>query len=382
MSVEFLASSFASIGVELELQIIDLSDLDLSSGASFLLQHLQSPPKKITVTPELTESMIEIAIGVFDDWIECFQTSCEVQKLFISASDRLNIGISGGGAHPFQRWQQRRISDNVRFQRVSSLYGYLAKQFTVFGQHVHIGCTSGDQALRLLHGLNRYVPHFIALSASSPFLQGSFTSFHSSRLNSIAAFPLSGRAPFFTDWNRFNSEFYKPMLGTGIVESMKDFYWDIRPKPQYGTIELRVCDTPLTLFDATLIAGYLQLICRHLEKEQTMPLEQEYMVYSFNRFQACRFGLEGTYIDPVTRSPTTIRQSLRDTLDRLETSIVKGWSDETLVQLIHEKVQKGTDAAILMDKHSHTGTMEDIVLYAMQLFRQPFSHRVLGHCTP
>lgn len=382
MSVEFLASSFASIGVELELQIIDLSDLDLSSGASFLLQHLQSPPKKITVTPELTESMIEIAIGVFDDWIECFQTSCEVQKLFISASDRLNIGISGGGAHPFQRWQQRRISDNVRFQRVSSLYGYLAKQFTVFGQHVHIGCTSGDQALRLLHGLNRYVPHFIALSASSPFLQGSFTSFHSSRLNSIAAFPLSGRAPFFTDWDRFNSEFYKPMLGTGIVESMKDFYWDIRPKPQYGTIELRVCDTPLTLFDATLIAGYLQLICRHLEKEQTMPLEQEYMVYSFNRFQACRFGLEGTYIDPVTRSPTTIRQSLRDTLDRLETSIVQGWSDETLVQLIHEKVQKGTDAAILMDKHSHTGTMEDIVLYAMQLFRQPFSHRVLGHCTP
>lgn len=376
MNIEFVASSFASIGVELELQIIDLSDLDLSSGASFLLQHLQSPPEKIAVTPELTESMIEIALGVFDDWIGCFQTACEVQKLFIAASDRLNIGISGGGAHPFQRWQQRRISDNVRFQRVSSLYGYLAKQFTVFGQHVHIGCTSGDQALRLLHGLNRYVPHFIALSASSPFLQGSFTSFHSSRLNSIAAFPLSGRAPFFTEWERFNSEFYKPMLSTGIVESMKDFYWDIRPKPQYGTIELRVCDTPLTLFDATLIAGYLQLICRYLEKEQTMPLEQEYMVYSFNRFQACRFGLEGTYIDPVTRAPTTIGQSLLDTLGCLKQSVVQGWSDEALLQLILEKVQQGTDAAILMDKYSHTGTMEDVVLYAMQLFRQPFSHRV------
>lgn len=376
MSVEFRASSFASIGVELELQLIDLSDLDLSSGASFLLQNLQSPPEKITVTPELTESMIEIAIGVFDDWMECFETACEVRKLFVSASDQLNIGICGGGAHPFQRWQQRRISDSVRFQRVSSLYGYLAKQFTVFGQHVHIGCTGGDQALRLLHSLNRYVPHFIALSASSPFLQGSCTSFQSSRLNSIAAFPLSGRAPFFTEWERFNTDFYEPMLSTGIVESMKDFYWDIRPKPQYGTIELRVCDTPLTLYDATLIAGYLQLICRFLDSEQAMPIEREYMVYTFNRFQACRFGLEGTYIDPVTRQPTTIGQSLLATLESLKQSVVNGRSDETLVQLLFEKVQNSTDANILMEKYSHTGTMEDVVLYAMQLFRQPFAHRV------
>ena len=114
----------------------------------------------------------------------------------------------------------------------------------MFGQHVHIGVPNGDEALWLLHALSRYVPHFIALSASSPFVQGVDTGFHSARLNSVFAFPLSGRAPFVLSWDGFG-EFFKKMTSTGVVQSMKDFYWDIRPKPEYGTIELRVCPSRL-----------------------------------------------------------------------------------------------------------------------------------------
>lgn len=112
----------------------------------------------------------------------------------------------------------------------------------MFGQHVHVGCGSGDDALFLLHSLNRYVPHFIALSASSPYFQGRDTLFNSARLNSVFAFPLSGRAPFLLRWADFERDYFARMEDTGIVKSMKDFYWDIRPKPEYGTIELRVCD--------------------------------------------------------------------------------------------------------------------------------------------
>ena len=98
---------------------------------------------------------------------------------------------AGGGTHPFQDWSERRIFDKPRFQEISALYGYLSKQFTVFGQHVHIGCPGPDQALVLLHGLSRFIPHLIALSASSPFVQGTDTGFQSARLNSVFAFPLS-----------------------------------------------------------------------------------------------------------------------------------------------------------------------------------------------
>src|SRR5574337_1309661 len=103
---------------------------------------------------------------------------------------------------------------------------------------VHIGCPGPDVALYLLHSLSRFLPHFIALSASSPFVQGVDTGFDSARLNSVFAFPLSGRAPFVETWTDFQT-FFEKMTATGVVESMKDFYWDIRPKPEYGTVEVR-----------------------------------------------------------------------------------------------------------------------------------------------
>ena len=182
-----------------------------------------------------------------------------------------------------------------------------------------MGCASGDDALFLLHSLSRYVPHFIALSASSPFFQGVDTMFDSARLNSVFAFPLSGRAPFTLSWDDFANNYFTKMEATGVVKSMKDFYWDIRPKPEYGTIELRVCDTPLTVERAAALACYLQAICRRLlERVEPLPTEDDYLVYTFNRFQACRFGLDGTMVDPRTRESLTIREDILATLRHVE----------------------------------------------------------------
>jgi carboxylate-amine ligase len=194
----------------------------------------------------------------------------------VAAGDRLNVGVCGGGTHPFQHWSERKIFSKPRFKEVSALYGYLAKQFTIFGQHIHVGCESGDDAMFLLHSLNRYVPQFIALAASSPFVQRRDTLFHSARLNSVFAFPLSGRAPFTLSWDAFERGYFTRMEHTGIVKSMKDFYWDIRPKPEYGTIELRVCDTPLTVERAAALAVYLQALChRLLRREDPAPSEDD-----------------------------------------------------------------------------------------------------------
>jgi carboxylate-amine ligase len=166
--------------------------------------------------------------------------------------------------------------------------------------------------------LSRYVPHFIALSASSPYVQGQDTGFDSARLNSVFAFPLSGRAPFVHSWEEFGAYFDK-MTATGVVQSMKDFYWDIRPKPEFGTIELRVCDTPLTVDKAAALACYLQCICRQLREERPFePSEDDYLVYTFNRFQACRFGLDGEIVDPKTKQRSRLRDDILRTLVRLD----------------------------------------------------------------
>jgi carboxylate-amine ligase len=147
-------------------------------------------------------------------------------------------------------------------------------------------------------------------------VQGQDTAFDSARLNSVFAFPLSGRAPFVLTWDEFGQYFDK-MTRTGVVKSMKDFYWDIRPKPEYGTIEVRVFDTPLTIERAAALAGYVQSLAAWFLAEQPfMPQEDDYLVYTYNRFQACRFGLDAVYVDPATGQHMPLREHLLH-LDRI-----------------------------------------------------------------
>jgi carboxylate-amine ligase len=220
----------------------------------------------------------------------------------------------------------------------------------------------------LLHALNRYVPHFIALSGSSPFLQGADTSFQSARLNSVFAFPLSGRAPFLLSWNAFAEDYFERMAGTGIVKSMKDFYWDLRPKPEYGTIELRVCDTPLSVERAAALACYLQALCSYLlAGEEPPPREDDYLVYNYNRFQACRFGLDGTLVHPQRHEAVVLRDDILATLRRLEPHFAALGSTGALEQLRRD-IHLGSDADYLREAFRQGGSREAVVDAALDRF--------------
>jgi glutamate---cysteine ligase / carboxylate-amine ligase len=365
----FAPSQPLTFGVELELQLASLSDFNLTAASPDLLHLLERKPFPGNVTPEITESMIEINSSVHARYGPLLAELAEIRDTLVAAGDMLNIGICGGGTHPFQHWSEQKIFSKPRFQHLSSLYGYLAKQFTVFGQHVHIGCASGDDALFLLHSLSRYIPHFIALSASSPFVQGHDSLFDSARLNSVFAFPMSGRAPFMLKWDEFEHVYFAKMERTGIIKSMKDFYWDIRPKPEYGTIELRVCDTPLTVERAAALAGYLQALCRHLlEREEPPPSEDDYLVYNYNRFQACRFGLDGTVTHPKTYETLSLREDILTTLRLMEPHADALGSYEALRSLAD--VARGTnDATYLRQQYEAQGSAEGMVNAAIERFR-------------
>jgi len=366
----FAQSQSLTMGVELELQLVSLSDFDLVAASPDMLELLGRAPFPGNVTPEITESMIEINSSVHTHHGELLEELREIRDTLLRAGDLLNVGVCGGGTHPFQQWSQRKIFSKPRFREVSALYGYLAKQFTVFGQHVHIGCGSGDEALFLLHALNRYIPHFIALSSSSPFLQGSDTRFNSARLNSVFAFPLSGRAPFLLSWDAFERDYFTRMENTGIVKSMKDFYWDLRPKPEYGTIELRVCDTPLTVERAAALACYLQALCRHLlERNEPPPQEDDYLVYNYNRFQACRFGLDGTLVHPQSHETVSLREDILTTLRHLEPH-ARALGSEAALEHLYNETHTGSDAAFLRAAHERGGSAEAIVDAALRRFRE------------
>ncbi|SAL48794.1 carboxylate-amine ligase [Caballeronia peredens] len=348
----FINSEPFTFGVELEIQVVNTHDYDLTRAASDLMRLIKDEKIPGNITPEITESMIELSTGICTTHEQAVTDLRTIRDTLVAAADQLNVGLAGGGTHAFQQWSDRQIYDAPRFQYISELYGYLAKQFTVFGQHVHIGCPDPNSALFLLHSMSRYIPHFIALSASSPYIQGVDTGFHSARLNSVFAFPLSGRAPFVLTWDSFE-EYFSKMVNTGVVNSMKDFYWDIRPKPGFGTIEVRVMDTPLSVDRAAAIACYIQTLSRYLLLDKPLtPAEDDYLVYTFNRFEACRFGLEGMCIHPQTGERRTIGEDILATLDVLAphaealgsqaalaqvADIARGMNDATWLRSVFDK---------------------------------------------
>jgi len=357
MSLEaFHHSEPLTLGVELELQLVNTNDYDLAPYAEDMLRLMKKTPLPGSVVPEMTNSMIEISTGICHSASEVVGQLTPIRDALVKSADKLNIAVVGGGTHP-------------RFRELSELYGYLSKQFTIFGQHVHIGCPSANAALLMLHRMSRYIPHFIALSASSPYVQGQDTAFDSARLNSVFAFPLSGRAPFALTWEDFTAYFDK-MTRTGVVKSMKDFYWDIRPKPEFGTIEIRVFDTPLTIERAAALAGYVQSLgAWFLADEPFMPQEDDYLVYTYNRFQACRFGMEAVYVDPATGDHMPLREHILMTMDKIAGHAAAHGASNAL-HLLRTDTQAGqNDARWLRDRQRQEQLLAEVSRQAAQRFR-------------
>jgi carboxylate-amine ligase len=316
-TLEFAISQPLTVGVELELQCLNSRDYDLSTSAQEILELVKEMPCGGVVKPEITQSMIEINSDIHHRHDTLLANLQGMRDVLVDKASLLNERISGGGSHAFQMWSERRVFEHERYAQLWERYGYLAKQFTVFGQHVHIGCANGDDAVRLLHRMSYYIPAFIALSASSPYYQSQDTLFSSSRLTSISAFPLSGTMPFLRSWEEFCG-YYHEMESLGIVASMKDFYWDIRPKPEYGTIELRICDTPLTVETAAALAAFAQTLAHWMNSEPAKFADPRiYLPYRYNRFQAARYGLRGQFIDAVARSQHELGEMISVTIDRL-----------------------------------------------------------------
>lgn len=366
----FQHSEALTLGVELELQLVNTHDYDLAPYADDMLRLMRKHKLPGSVVPEITSSMIEISTGICRSPTQVLQELGQIRDALVQCSNKLNIAVVGGGTHPFQQWHERRIYDKPRFRQVSELYGYLSKQFTIFGQHVHVGCPDADSALLMLHRMSRYIPHFIALSASSPFVQGQDTAFDSARLNSVFAFPLSGRAPFSLTWDEFSAYFDK-MSRTGVVNSMKDFYWDIRPKPEFGTIEIRVFDTPLSIERAAALSGYVQALAAWFLQEQPfMPAEDDYLVYTYNRFQACRFGLDAIYVDPASGEHLPLREHILLTLAQVERHATTPGAADAIERLRHSAERGHNDARWLRECHAREHLLAEVTRQASEQFRR------------
>ncbi|EOU9608453.1 YbdK family carboxylate-amine ligase [Cronobacter dublinensis] len=357
----FAASEPYTLGVELELQVVSPPGYNLSQESSTLISALENRVNAGEVKHDITESMLEIATSVCRDINQAAAEFAALQREILACAQQHHLIISGGGTHPFQKWQRQEVCASERYARTLELFGYLIKQATVFGQHVHVGCRTGEEAIYLMHGLSRFVPHFVALSASSPYMQGSDTGFASSRLNIFSAFPDNGPAPFAADWTQFE-KMYARLEGTRVVQSIKDLHWDIRPSPGFGTVEVRVMDTPLTLERAINIAGFIQALSHWLlDARPYKHKAEDYLIYRFNRFQACRYGLDGMLTDVCTGEQRTIGEDILCLLDTLE-RYARPLNADSALEAIHRYVKNNdSDVHRIREFTADGGSLSELV---------------------
>lgn len=365
----FKENEFTTIGTELELQIVDLQNFNLAMEAKDFIRRLSEIPHPGKIIPEITQSMIELNSSVHMSHASLVTELRNLRDILSNEAYQAHIGICGGGTHPFQKWHRQRIYPTERFASVSEQYGYLAKQFTIFGQHIHVACPNGDDALYLCHGMARYIPQFIALSAASPFQQGVDTSFDCSRLAVISAFPLSGTPPWLLTWKAFEDYFQK-FFALGVVKSMKDFYWDIRPKPEFGTVELRICDTPLTVQKAADLAGYAQMLVTWLLDKRPTLSKEIYSTYLINRFSAARYGLDAIFIDPIARDHVSLAEDILHTCDHLDQ-----YADQLHCQFAMQQIRKtatsrDNDAVWLRRCYAEFKSLNDMVRSQTEIWRE------------
>jgi len=369
-SLQFKSSDFLSIGLELELQLINKNNHDLTPRAADFIRNFSDASFFSQIKPEITQSMLEINSSVHMHPNTLLAELKNIRESLLNTSQTLGIHVMGGGAHPFQMWHDRKIYPHPHYKNAEKKYGYLAKMFTVFGMHIHIGCPTGDDAIYLMNILLRYIPHFIALSASSPFSQGVDTGYDSSRSNVVKMFPLSGLPPAASNWDDFCSWMEK-VKQLGIAENINNFYWDIRPKPEYGTIEIRACDTPLSIERAVEIAAYAQCLSRLILLERKYPfIYHDPLIFEYNRHQATYNGLHANFINPYTMHQGSLKEDILSTLSILQehaTQLNNQAYLSAISMLVHSEAN---DATILRNYFSRSSSLHSLVSHQSQLFAE------------
>jgi carboxylate-amine ligase len=318
----FRPSPTTSLGVELELQILDRESGDLAPGAVRILSAC-AEEKIEGVSAELLQSMIEIKTGVCANVAEVRAALLPRVRRVRNIASSLGYDLAMGGTHPFNRTTTSTVYPAQRYERVEQRMAWLTYQIVVFGLHVHVGVPDGDMAIGLTNALVQYLPHLLALSANSPFWQGVDTGLASARSALFRLTPHVGVPHYFTRWKDLCS-YVEVMRACQAIRNTKDIYWDIRPRPQTGTIEFRICDMPPSLAHTLALVALIRCLViaarRVLEEKPRLRRGdlRSYWIVPENKWLAARYGLRAQCIrtpggkrQPLAREVATLIDRLR-----------------------------------------------------------------------
>lgn len=316
--MKFSSSSQPSLGVEIELAIVDGESMALKSANTEILERVR-PEFAGSIKPELMQCFVEInstiCETVDDAERDLTVKLAELQRV----AGELDLRLLWSGTHPFSGWEEQQVTDNARYHGLVNLLQDTARQLVTFGMHVHVGIDSGDKAVMVCDRIMRYLPVLLAVSANSPFWEGRVTGLQSWRSKVMDGLPTAGLPPVMRNWSEY-VWLVNHLVDTGYIETIREIWWDVRPHHNFGTVEVRICDIPGNLEDTMALAAFVQCLVVHLSEEIELGTYQhDYhpMMVRQNKWRAARYGLDARLVDSITHEIRPVRQILREMVEAL-----------------------------------------------------------------
>ena len=309
-----------TLGVEEEYMLLDPESLDLVQHIETVLDAVEGDELAERINAELMQSVLEIATPVCTTAGDVMRELTTLRSYVRDVGRAHGLRVGSAGTHPFSLFERQRITAKDRYHVLIDQLQYVARRELIFGMHIHVAVDDPDKAVQVVNGLLPQLGPLLALSASSPFWRGEPTGLASSRQIVFSAFPRSGPPPRFRDYAD-----YAAVVGqlerTGCIADYTHIWWDIRPHPKWGTIEVRICDAVTRLEDSVAIAAYCQALVKHLSEAydagEEIPSHHRILT-SENKWLAARYGLEAPVMDLATgrriRIPAAklVRRTLRE----------------------------------------------------------------------
>jgi glutamate---cysteine ligase / carboxylate-amine ligase len=285
-----------SLGVEEEIMILDPDTLALAPGVEALLQAAEGQDLPGVLKMELLASMVELATDVCATPQDALAALRELRTAADERARAAGLRIAAAGTHPFSLPQAQDIAPDPRYREFVEYAGISARRQAVCGLHVHVGMPSAEECMQALEGVLPWLPLVLALSANSPYLAGEETGLMSARAEVLALLPRAAAPPVFgsyAEWEAFVERF----VDIGLADGYTRFWWDIRPHPRFGTLEVRAPDQPTSVELTAALVTLLQALCLTvLETEPLQPANRG--DYAQNRWAALRFGPRAELIHP------------------------------------------------------------------------------------
>jgi carboxylate-amine ligase len=305
---ELLASSRAAfegstdftLAVEEEFALLDPATLELVNRFEDVQQAAQGTELEPHLVGELIASEVEVRTGRCETFAEAAELLGVRRAQLRALADGVGVGLSAVGTHPWSRWQDQRIIDTPHYRRNDELLRYVVWRNNTFGLHVHVGINGADRAIKVTSALRNYLPELLALSASSPFVEGVFTHLHSARTQLFTRmFPRCGIPDSFAGWDDWES-YVRFLYETGSVTEHTQIWWSVRPHLAFPTVEIRICDAQPDTAEARSLAALCYSltarIARAIDEGEPLP-DRPSRLLEENLWRALRWGLSGELID-------------------------------------------------------------------------------------